>query len=292
MAIVPQKTLQIDAPAKINLYLEVKHRRDDGYHELCSLMCAVGLYDSLTLTLGASENTIVCDHPDLPCDASNLALQAALQFNTILAAQTDIEPEKVSIDLIKRIPMGAGLGGGSSDAAAVLKQLNTYYHHPFDASQLGKMALALGADVPFFIDALPALATGVGEVLAPFDALPRMGVVLVYPGFGVSTAKVFENLNLALTKCKKKLNYSPFNQGKFDPERHLCNDLEAGVMADFPILGQIKKDLLNQGAMGALMTGSGTTIYGLFADSAAASQAVAGLHRQPEWQVFATELVC
>lgn len=286
------ETFQIDTPAKINLYLEVVRRRGDGYHELRSLMCAVGLYDTLTLTFGVSENAIVCDHPDLPCDTTNLALKAALDFNSALASQTDIEPEHVFIDLVKRIPAGAGLGGGSSDAAAVLKQLNACYGHPFDAGQLIQMALALGADVPFFIDSRPALATGVGEVLTPFDSLSPMGVVLVYPGFGVSTAQVFENHNLALTKYKKTHNYSPFKQGKFDPERHLCNDLEAGVMTDFPVLEQIKKDLLNQGAMGALMTGSGTTIYGLYAGRTAADQAVKVWHRPPEWQVFATELIC
>jgi 4-diphosphocytidyl-2-C-methyl-D-erythritol kinase len=284
--------MKIEAPAKINLYLEVVRRRDDGYHELRTLMCGVGLYDTLTLAIGGPQNEIVCLHPDLPCDASNLALKAALHFNAALTSETKIVPEKVSIHLTKRIPVGAGLGGGSSDAAAVLTQLNRHYRHPFDPRQLNRMALALGADVPFFMEQRPALATGVGEQLTPYEFLAPLGVVLVYPGICIATADVFENLNLALTKCKKKLRYSPFNREKFDATRHLCNDLEAGVDERFPVVGHIKKKLLNQGAIGALMSGSGSTVFGLFADGAAACKAADGLDREPAWQVYATELLC
>ncbi len=284
--------ITVQAPAKINLYLEVVGRRQDGYHELRSLMCAIGLYDRIALTLNAPENAVVCDHPDVPCDASNLALKAAIRFNEALTTGADVVPRNVSIQLTKRIPVGAGLGGGSSDAAAVLNALNHYYNHPFNLNQLHTIALGLGADVPFFIEHRPSMAAGVGEQLSPFPSLVPMPVVLVYPGFGIATAEVFENLNLPLTKYKKKLRYSPFNHGKFDATRHLYNELEMGVSKRFPVIAKIKKEILNQGAIGALMTGSGSTVFGLFADEDTANKATKGLSHQPQWQVFATELLC
>jgi 4-diphosphocytidyl-2-C-methyl-D-erythritol kinase len=280
------------APAKINLFLEVLRRRDDGYHELRTLMCCIGLYDTLKVTFGGTANQIRCDHPDVPSDDSNLALKAVELFNHTLDNQTRIQPDHVTIELTKRIPAGAGLGGGSSDAAAMLNLLNDAYNNPFDVFQLHRMALALGADVPFFILRQPVLAGGIGEQLEPYGGLLPWGVVVVYPGFGISTAQVFENLNLGLTKCKKKLRYFPFNQGKFDPSRHLCNDLETVAVSRFPILGEIKKDLLNQGAIGSLMTGSGSAVFGLFADAPDARKAVDKLSGQSDWQIVATELRC
>lgn len=284
--------MEIRAPAKINLFLEVLHRRDDGYHELRTLMCCIGLCDTLKVTLGGAVNRIRCDHPDVPSDESNLALRAAELFNHTLAGQTEIEPKHVTIELVKRIPAGAGLGGGSSDAAAVLNLLNDAYKNPFNVAQLQDMALALGADVPFFILRQPALASGIGEQLEFFGGLSPWGVVVVYPGFGISTAQVFENLNLGLTKCKKKLRYFLFDQGKFDPSRHLRNDLEPVAIRRFPVLGEIKKDLLNQGAVGSLMTGSGSAVFGLFDDDAAAQKAADGLSGQRGWKIIATELRC
>ncbi len=284
--------MEIQAPAKINLFLEILRRRDDGYHELRTLMCCIGLCDTLKVTLGGTANRIRCDHPDVPSDESNLALKAAELFNQTLVEQAGIESRHVTIELTKNIPAGAGLGGGSSDAAAVLNLLNDAYKNPFSVARLQHMASALGADVPFFILRQPALAGGIGEQLESFGGLSPWGVVVVYPGFGVSTAQVFENLNLGLTKCKKKLRYSLFHQGKFDPSRHLCNDLETVAIRRFPLLGEIKKDLLNQGAIGSLMTGSGSAVFGLFTDISAARRAANRMRRQPDWQIIATELHC
>jgi 4-diphosphocytidyl-2-C-methyl-D-erythritol kinase len=284
--------MEIRTPAKINLFLEVLGRRDDGYHELRTLMCCIGLCDTLKVTLGGTVNRIRCNHPDVPSDESNLALRAAELFNHSLAGQTEVKPKHVTIELTKRIPAGAGLGGGSSDASAVLNLLNDAYKNPFNAAQLQHMALALGADVPFFILGQPALAGGIGEHLEFYGGLSPWGVVVVYPGFGISTAQVFENLNLGLTKCEKKLRYFLFDQGKFDPSRHLCNDLETVAIRRFPVLGEIKKDLLNQGAIGSLMTGSGSAVFGLFADVPAARKAADGLRGQNGWQIIATGLRC
>jgi len=286
------KTMEISAPAKINLFLQVVGRREDGYHELRTLMCCVGLYDTLMLHMPAQRNEIVCRHPDVPSDGTNLALKAALHFNAALSAETQINPQPVSIHLTKMIPVGAGLGGGSSDAAAVLTALNQRYGRPFDRRRLRAMALDLGADAPFFIDRVPALATGVGEKLMAYHGLAPMGVVLIFPGFGISTAEVFKNLNLRLTKCEKQLRYFPFNNGKFSALHHLCNDLEPGVEARFPVIREIKKALLDRGALGALMTGSGSAVYGLFADRETAQNMRQALPCRAGWQIFATELLC
>jgi 4-diphosphocytidyl-2-C-methyl-D-erythritol kinase len=284
--------MKISAPAKINLFLQVLGRRDDGYHELRTLMCCIGLHDTLVLRMGTDRSDLTCSDVRIPCNADNLALKAVLLFNRALAAETSIAPLNVAIELIKRIPAGAGLGGGSSDAAAVLKQLNRYYHNPLSDGRLHALALSLGADVPFFIHGRPAIATGVGECLEPYCNLPPWGVVVVYPGFGLSTAEVFNNLNLGLTKCEKQLRYFPFKYGKFDIVRHLCNDLETVAADRFPVIKTIKKELLNQGAMGSLMTGSGSAVFGLFSDLQAARRVGDALAGNAEWQVFATELTC
>jgi 4-diphosphocytidyl-2-C-methyl-D-erythritol kinase len=283
--------LELLAPAKINLFLHVIGRRPDGYHELRSLMCCIDLYDRMLLQFGTSHNDIVCGHADVPEDETNLVIKAVVLFNKALRAETVLRPVNISVILSKGIPVGAGLGGGSSDAAAVLKGLNQYHGSPFGHVRLQALALELGADVPFFIQGRPALAAGIGEQLTLCDGLAAMDVVVVYPGFGFSTARIFKNLNLALTKSKKKLRYFPFNKGTFSATHHLHNDLEAGVGDQFPVIENIKVALLDQGALGSLMTGSGSAVFGLFADKVGALKAKAALDRHGDWQVFATRLL-
>ena len=287
---LPADTIEVSAPAKINLFLQVLGRRDDGYHELRSLMCCVGLHDTLVIQLGTDHNRLSCSNPDLPCDEKNLALKAGTKFNEVLATETGFAPKAFAIKLTKRIPVGAGLGGGSSDAAAVLRGLNDYYGVPLSAGTMNALALSLGADVPFFIEGKPAVATGIGERLDHDVQLQPWSVVLVYPGFGVSTAEVFKNLNLGLTKCEKQLRYFPFKYGKFDTCRHLCNDLETVAVQRFPVIETIKNALLAQGASGALMTGSGSAVFGLFTASEAAQKAGEILAGNAKWQVYVTEL--
>jgi 4-diphosphocytidyl-2-C-methyl-D-erythritol kinase len=284
--------MKINAPAKINLFLQVLGRRDDGYHELRTLMVCIGLHDTLVFRMGTSRNAIICSNPDVPADETNLALKAALAYNRALADKTSLIPLNLSIELIKRIPVGAGLGGGSSDAAAVLNGLNRYYNKPLSDEKLHALALSLGADVPFFVHGQPAIASGVGEHLESYTGLSPWGVVVVYPGFGLSTAEVFKNLNLRLTKCEKQLRYFPFKYGKIDIARHLCNDLETVAVHRFPVIETIKKELLNQGALGSLMTGSGSAVFGLFSDLEAAHRAGDALAGNADWQIFATELMC
>jgi hypothetical protein len=163
--------IRLLAPAKLNLFLKVTGRRSDGYHEVYSLMCCIALYDRLSIIPGAAFDRLECDDPDIPCDRSNLVMRALSVFNAALEHETAITPLPVFIELNKAIPPGAGLGGGSSDAATVLKALNRYYGLPFSDPQLAEIALGLGADVPFFIFQTPALATGIGEKLVPYHHL-------------------------------------------------------------------------------------------------------------------------
>lgn len=285
------QSLVLLAPAKLNLCLHVVGQRPDGYHDLLSLMCCVALYDRLRLHIGAPADRIQCDHPHVPDDDTNLAMRAVSVFNGALAADTHIPPWHVSIELIKQIPVGGGLGGGSSDAASVLTGLNSFHGRPFDRDGLMRLAVSLGADVPFFIDQRPAVASGIGDRLLPYHGLPPLGALLIYPDVSISTVEVFKNLKLGLTKSKKKLRYLPFKNGKFSANHHLHNDLEAGVIRRFPVISKIKKMLQDQGAAGSMMTGSGSTVFGLFTDEAAAVRAAEALERPERWQVFATRLL-
>ncbi len=279
--------MKIQAPAKINLFLHVTGKRPDGYHDLFSLMCGVNLYDEITLNLGAADITVACSHPMVPEDETNLAWRAARLFLSELGADAGLE-----IIIHKRIPVGAGLGGGSSDAAAVLNGLNRHYGKPFSQTKLRAMGLALGADVPFFIFQKPAIAEGVGEKLKQFQDIKPLPVVLVSPELHVSTAWVYDKLNLGLTKCKQKLKKHFFVNGQpFDMVRCLCNDLESVTMDRHSEVREAQAALMSQGAMGALMSGSGPTVFGLFTNQAQARRARKVLVQEDAWQVFQVDLL-
>jgi 4-diphosphocytidyl-2-C-methyl-D-erythritol kinase len=278
--------MKIFSPAKINLFLQVLGKRPDGYHDLISLMCCIGLYDTVSLTFGAKEIAVSCHHPVVPEDSTNLAYGAAHLFFKTLSKN-----EGVKIFIQKQIPVAAGLGGGSSNAAAVLMGLNRYYGYPFSNEKLMSMGLSLGADVPFFIFQRPAIASGIGEELEAFQNLKNLKILLVLPGFSISTADVYKNLNLGLTKCKKKLKKFLLNKQRFDPRFHLCNDLETVTASKYPVIRTVKEALLSHGALGALMTGSGPTIFGLFSDSNAASKASRALFRSHKWNMHLVDLI-
>jgi 4-diphosphocytidyl-2-C-methyl-D-erythritol kinase len=252
--------MKILSPAKINLFLHVLKKRPDGYHQLFSLMCRISLFDEISLQIGAEDTVkVVCPHPNVPADATNLAHRAVRLFQNKLNLT-----EGVKISLIKNIPVAAGLGGGSSNAASVLLALNTYYDHPFSREQLMEMGLTLGADVPFFIFQKPAIATGIGEKMEAFDGSLQYQILLIYPGFCVATAEIYRNLNLGLTKYEKKPTSNHLKHYGFNPAHHLTNDLEKVTAQKYPEIGVAKEKLISLGAIGALMTGSGPTVFGLF----------------------------
>lgn len=283
------------APAKINLFLRVVGKRPDGYHELGSLMCPVALYDTLTFAFGGAGGIrIGCEHPDVPEDSSNLAaLAAGLFFETAF----DGNPpggDGLHIRIDKQIPVGAGLGGGSSDAAAVLTTLNRHFGSPLAKAELMRLGTRIGADVPFFVHGGPAVATGIGERLTAYRHLTPWTALLVYPGVIVSTAWVYKNLNLRLTKGEKKLSKFDFNGRIFRLDEDLVNDLEPVTEKAFPVIGTIKRLLRKQGAAAAMMTGSGSTVFGLFSNSERAKSActaLCGNQQRQRWTLYVADLL-
>ena len=277
--------MKILSPAKINLFLQVTGKRPDGYHELFSLMCCVDLCDKISLQFGLDGIRIESSHPQVPLDDTNLAHRAATVFFKALNIKDGL---KISID--KSIPVAAGLGGGSSNAASVLNGLNQHYGHPFTRNRLMSMGLGLGADVPFFLFGKPALASGIGEKLEAYPGPLPFHIVVVYPGFRVSTGEVFQNLNLGLTNCEKKIK-KPFSiKIDFDPGVHLCNDLEIVTASEYPVITSIKKQLLIRGALGALMSGSGSAVFGLFSDSHTAERAKQAIDENTRWDAFVCDI--
>lgn len=275
------KCLSVKAPAKINLFLRVTGRRADGYHTLQTRMQKVGLFDLLEVQRGGEGVRLHCVGADLPENADNLVHRAASLFLETVAQRRGRTLGGVKISLTKNIPIAAGLGGGSSDAAAALKALNSLFETGLTAGELAAMGLELGADVPFFLADTPAaLAVGIGEILTPVAPLSGCFVLLVNPGFSVSTRWVYQTF--ALTKEEKTTIFKNFRESA-DPAVRLGlsvtvkglpaaleNDLETVTITRYPEIGRIKEELLAHGAVAALMSGSGPTVFALFSDQQAA----------------------
>jgi 4-diphosphocytidyl-2-C-methyl-D-erythritol kinase len=280
-----RSAMKILSPAKINLFLHICGKRPDGYHELFSLMCRITLFDKLWLQIGRGTTIeIHCSHPDIPTDDTNLAHRAACLFQSKLDSA-----QGVNIHLEKNIPVAAGLGGGSSNAASVLMALNTYYERPFSREQLMELGLTLGADVPFFIFQKPAIARGIGEKLEIFEAALPYHILLLYHGFNVSTAETYQNLKFGLTNDQKKPTSNSLKRIGFNPAHHLTNDLERVTVPRYPEIGLAKEKLLNLGAIGALMSGSGPTVFGLFDNAETAKSARQSLTADKDLQLFLVE---
>ena len=261
-------------------------KRADGYHNLFTLMCCISLYDTVSIEFGVDKTSVVCNSPKVPEDDSNLAVIAANIFFKKLKKNENI---KILID--KKIPVAAGLGGGSSNAASILLGLNYYYGSPFSRDELISMGLLIGADVPFFIFQKPALASGIGEKLEAYQKLKPFKILLIYPGVSVSTSDIYRNLNLGLTKCKKKLKKILLNEQNFEVNQHLCNDLEFVTASRYPDIIKAKKALMYYGARGALMSGSGPTVFGLFSDSDKAQKAYNIISKNKKWELFRADML-
>ena len=278
--------MKILSPAKINLFLQVTGKRPDGYHELFSLMCCLDLFDVIFLQPGGQKIEIDASNSQIPLDETNLVHKAATLFLKKLKVT-----DGLSIRIEKSIPVAGGLGGGSSNAASTLLGLNQHYGVPFSRDELMSMGLELGADVPFFIFQKPAFASGVGEKLEAYPGRLPYHILLLNPGVEVHTGEVFQNLNLRLTKCKKITTKLFLKQCGFDAALHLCNDLEAVTISKYPIIESLKKQLLSHGALGALMSGSGPTVFGLFSDSHAAGEAARAIGRNTRLNVYLADII-
>ncbi|MHB8880952.1 MAG: 4-(cytidine 5'-diphospho)-2-C-methyl-D-erythritol kinase [Thermodesulfovibrionales bacterium] len=261
----------LKAPAKVNWFLLVKGKRVDGYHDIVSLMQKVSLYD--TLTLAPADDILLTSDLDLPA-GDNLVVRAA-----VLLREHSGYTGGARIDLRKEIPAGAGLGGGSSDAAATLSGLNRLWALGLDDETLMMLGARLGSDVPFFLGGRSSLAEGRGERLTPLPIRGSCVLLLVKPGLSVSTAWAY-NRHEKLTK--KTVDIKLFCQTLDRKDFALlgsmaCNDLEDAVMNEHPVIAVIKDRLREQGAEFALMSGSGSTVFGVFSSQEKACRAASAM---------------
>ena len=283
---MPDASLALRAPAKINLHLAVTGRRPDGYHLLNTLMAKLDLADELTISAGGSGLTLVVENSDLPTDEGNLVYRAAQAFLEVSGVGGGF-----GLRLIKHIPVAAGLGGGSSDAAATLLGLNELCGRPLAAEVLSALGLSLGADVPFFLYPHGAAwATGVGEILKPASLRGRLRLLLVNPGWPLSTEWVFKNYKLKLTTSRQNHIFSGLYESSFTKDGPWYNDLERVVLPVYPEVATIKERLISLGAEAAMMTGSGPTVFGIFSDVGTLERARQYLDKagQGRWSVFPT----
>lgn len=253
----------VKAPAKVNLNLHVVGQREDGFHEVVTRMQKLDLCDLVELELTSSPGIeISLDGEEVPQNGSNLAVKAA---NTFFSRYSPPKRSGLRIHLHKRIPVAAGLGGGSSDGGAVLKGLNQLFDYPFSESELIDVGSGLGADFAFFIsDSTSVEARGIGDKLVAKENVDCYSFLLVNPGIKVETQWVYTNYRL--TKNCEKFILTGFQNSE---EREFClkdlhNDLEQVTIGRYPVIARIKELLLAEGAAGALMSGSGPTVFGLF----------------------------
>ncbi|NUO08695.1 MAG: 4-(cytidine 5'-diphospho)-2-C-methyl-D-erythritol kinase [Candidatus Brocadia sp.] len=253
--------IKIAAPAKINLFLEILGKRPDGYHEIETVMQGISLYDYIYLENHEKDVEFTCSNPKLTVGEDNLVLRAVRLFQK----ETNIF-RGVKIHLDKRIPIGAGLGGGSSDAAATLSGLNTLWKVGYGEEKLMSLAEKLGSDTPFFVLGNTAICKGRGEVVTPYTLPVKYNYIIVYPRFEVSTATVYKNFEIVLTKDLKDVSFFLQSLSSGSPERLgscLYNRLEEVVFRLYPDIERIKKTLAKFNFCGILISGSGSALYGL-----------------------------
>ena len=246
------------SPAKVNLHLRVLRKREDGYHDLATLMQRIDLQDEMTFDHRDGGIHLTCPgHPELEND-DNLAVRAARALIRETSWRGGFQ-----IGLFKHIPLAAGLGGGSSNAASTLVALNDLMGQPCSREILMGIGARIGADVPFFIFEKTAWAFGIGDRLEAAPPLPPLFFLLINPGFELSTKSVYEGLNFTLTK--EPIHYSiPRFLNAREVVKGLHNDLEEVSVKRHPVIGELKTLLLHSGAPGALMSGSGPTVFGVF----------------------------
>ncbi len=263
--------LRVRAFAKINLALRVVGMRADGYHELLTTFQSLTLHDTLTFTRARGPFQIACDDPACPVDRTNLVWRAADAIWR--AAGRPGEPRGLRVRIEKRIPLAAGLGGGSSDAAASLRALPSLWSVELDEDRLRRIAAGLGADVPYFLQGGTALGAERGDVLFPLIDWPASWIVLLLPDFGVSTVDAFR--------------WFDRQRARAEGAARRGNDLEAPVVARHPEIGGLVEALRTVGASYGSMSGSGSAVFGVFGDRESAESA-AGRLKNPTRRALVT----
>lgn len=282
--------LRTTAPAKINLTLDVLDRRPDGYHNLSTIMHQVPLEDEIEVMIGQGEGIRATTNLPFIRAETNIAAKAARLFIDELGKLIRISEKNtgILIDIRKRIPVGAGLGGGSANAAAVLKLLNEYFGSPFDEKSLVDIGARVGADVPFCLIGGCALCEGIGEIMTPLARIPSCYIVIVKPRASISTAQLFSEYTVAKSQVR------PDTAGAVNALKagDLCgissrvfNVLEEVAVKKIKGISEIKRVLMRNGALGASMSGSGSAVFGIFDDKGAADSA-ASFFEKSHSQVF------
>lgn len=282
---MPEK-ISLPAFAKINLSLRVLGKRDDGFHEIETIFQTVKLHDTLTFSSIDDERLeLTCDDSKIPVDESNLIIRAAKalreKFNVIQGARIHLE---------KRIPSPGGLGGGSSDAATTLLALNHLWNMQANKDELENIGAKLGADVPFFFTGGTALGSGLGTEINSLNDLPKTELLIVTPNVSVPTAEAYKSLNATrLTKKKGASILASSRESEIiadSIQTILHNDFEPVIFRLKPEIERAKNAIVESGANGALMTGSGASVFGIFEKEETRERAIAQLSKEKTWRVF------
>lgn len=284
--------LKLFAPAKINLSLKVIGRREDGYHELETLIVPLSIGDSLHIQEAPSGFEGTCPSPQVPMGEGSLLERAFRYASAKLAYKRGL-----FVQLMKEIPIGAGLGGGSSDAAIVMRTVETLSRKRLDLKLYPEIAGQLGADIPFFLAGSPSWVTGIGERVQAVGDLPTFYLLLVNPGISISTRWVYENLKNWERKGQGQLTSSgsadslpPLFETLEALSNSVTNDLESVVLPRYPVIREIKERMDSLGGDAALMSGSGSTVFGLFSQKEERDRALEILKREhPDWWVVGAE---
>jgi 4-diphosphocytidyl-2-C-methyl-D-erythritol kinase len=269
------KKYTVQAYAKINLGLHILRKRNDGYHDIETILHPVDIYDTLTITINRDKPiAISCSHPGVPVDTSNLCYKAAALFYESAHVH-----DRIQIHIEKKIPVGAGLGGGSSDAAAVLRFLQSMYKFPLTYEKLSSIASAIGSDVSYFLKSGTALATGRGEILDYLVLDLPYWIVVAYPRVHVDTTSAYKSLRIR--QGVRQFDLKEMVAGNVLNPRvwvnTLRNDFEPYVFATYPPVRVVKERLIKGGADFALLSGSGSSVFGLFQDDKYAHEIARGL---------------
>ena len=275
------RSVSLPAFAKINLDLRVLGTRPDGFHDLKTVFQSLMLFDNVTVTLRRGPLAVTCDEPDIPTDRRNLVWKAASLLHHVSTGKTSA-PRDLAIDVRKRIPAEAGLGGGSADAAMTLLALNALWKLDLDLGTLTRISARLGADVPYFLVGGTALGLGRGDDIYPLADMPPVHVVILRPGFGVSTADAYRWFDEEQRRPLKEPPPRRVPPGWPAWSATLRNDLERAVVGHHPAIARIRQSLLDAGATFAAMSGSGSAVFGLFERAEAARRTANDLAR-PGW---------
>lgn len=274
-------SIDLKAHAKVNIGLQVKDQRKDGFHNIHTLFQELELHDTVSIEKRPEGWGLKIDDPRIPTDESNTCIQAYIEIKKRFP-----EIDGISIVLKKTIPSGSGLGGGSSDAAAMLKGLRKLFDLPLDNKELSEMAVKIGADVPFFILGGTQIGNGIGDVLSPVSNSVEGFYLLIISDIFISTAWAYKALKKHLKDDIDRPNFAHFLESNNISNVIFDNDFERIVIPTYPKIGEIKEGLLETGASYASLSGSGSTVFGIFDEEAKAKQAES--HFQKQYHTFLT----